>query len=150
MRFRSLAAVALCAALTSAVAGCGDDAEVFVASLAAPSGITSSATGTATFTLLEPETVSYTIDVSGITDVTASHIHDGAAGVSGPVIVGLFGGSFSGDGELVSGTFSAGADIGGGMTFDQLVEKMRAGTVYVNVHTTANPGGEIRGQIVLQ
>ena len=53
-------------------------------------------------------------------------------------------------GALVSGTLSAGANIGGSMTFDQLLEKMRAGTVYVNVHTTANPGGEIRGQIVLQ
>jgi hypothetical protein len=34
-----------------------------------------------------------------------------------------------------------------GKTLDDLLEQMRAGNTYVNVHTKAHPGGEIRGQI---
>ena len=33
-----------------------------------------------------------------------------------------------------------------GIDFNTLIEEMRAGTAYVNFHTTAYPGGEIRGQ----
>ena len=31
--------------------------------------------------------------------------------------------------------------------FAELVRAMRAGATYVNIHTTAFPGGEIRGQV---
>jgi hypothetical protein len=33
--------------------------------------------------------------------------------------------------------------------FNALIEEMRAGTAYVNFHTTAYPSGEIRGQVRL-
>ena len=36
-----------------------------------------------------------------------------------------------------------------GISFEALLEEMRAGTAYVNFHTTAYPGGEIRGQVRL-
>jgi hypothetical protein len=38
----------------------------------------------------------------------------------------------------------------GGETFATLVAKIRSGNAYINVHTPANPGGEIRGQLVAQ
>jgi hypothetical protein len=53
------------------------------------------------------------------------------------------------DGLLAEGTITA-ADLVGplaGMSIDDLLAEMRAGNAYVNVHSEANPGGEIRGQI---
>ena len=34
-----------------------------------------------------------------------------------------------------------------GSTIDEIVEEIRAGNTYVNVHTIANPAGEVRGQL---
>ena len=57
--------------------------------------------------------------------------------------------STTGTGTLVSD--SNGVTTGTpAITFDSLVSAIRAGNAYVNVHTTANPGGEIRGQITPQ
>src|SRR5450432_1390841 len=48
--------------------------------------VTTSATGSATVTIKEDRSVSAAVTVSGMT-ATASHIHEGAAGANGPVIV---------------------------------------------------------------
>ncbi len=131
-------------------AACGDDEEVFVATLGGANevpAVTTSASGTATFTLMQDGTVAYVVTVSNIQNVTASHIHDGAAGANGPVAVTFDVSGFSGtSGTLAAGTLTGGTNVSG-MSFQQLVDKMRTGGVYVNVHTQANPGGEIRGQI---
>ena len=101
-------------------------------------------------------TVHYTIEVNGITGVTGSHIHSGAAGVNGPIRIALYprpGVNFATtatgavNGILIEGSFTS-TDVVG-VTFDQLVEQMRAGTAYANVHTSTFPGGEIRGQVRL-
>jgi hypothetical protein len=47
-------------------------------------------------------------------------------------------------GTLVEGSFTA-ADMVN-YDFNTLIEEMRAGTAYVNFHSTLSPGGEIRGQ----
>lgn len=133
-------------------AACGEDEETFTAMLSGSNevpAVTTDASGTATFTLTEERTISYTITVSNIQNVTASHIHDAPAGVNGDVIVGLFDGPVTGsvNGTLISGTFDQSGVSQG--SFEDLLAKMRAGTVYVNVHTSENLGGEIRGQIQL-
>ena len=108
--------------------------------------------GEAVFTL-SPDgmTLSFTLTVSNINDVFASHIHLAAPGVVGPVVAPLFIGSKIGpfSGLLAQGTITA-ADLRGpllGMPLSALVAEIETGNTYVNVHTTANPGGEIRGQI---
>ena len=58
---------------------------------------------------------------------TAAHIHLGKKGVAGNVIVPLCAGN---------STIS-----------EKLVAQLEAGKTYVNVHTTKNPAGEIRGQV---
>ena len=85
-----------------------------------------------------------------------AHIHLQAPGANGPIVVWLYPpapppqlipGRF--DGVLAEGTFTAANLMGplAGMSLEDLVAEMRAGNTYVNIHTTANPGGEVRGQI---
>ena len=112
--------------------------------------ITTDATGTFAATVdLATGAISYTLTVPSITAATAAHIHLGAAGESGPVVVPLFAAA---DGSVdsidVSSTAGA-ADLVGPFAGDPLgfVTALLAGNLYVNVHTMANPPGEIRGQI---
>lgn len=100
--------------------------------------------------------LSYRLIAANIEDVVQSHIHLAPAGVNGPVVVWLYPsapparlipGRF--DGVLAEGTITA-ADLVGpmaGQPLSVLLDAMNAGNTYVNVHTLANPGGEIRGQI---
>ena len=96
---------------------------------------TSSATGTANVTVSEDCGVSAKVTVSGMT-ATAAHIHTGAAGANGPVAV-----PFTKTGEN-----SFEAPSGAKMNADQCAA-YKAGNTYVNVHSAAHPGGEIRAQL---
>ena len=102
---------------------------------------------------------SWRLLVSNIEDVTQSHIHCGSPSVNGPVVVFLFGLDATPDdhnGVLSSGTFTdanvidrpdSAACPGGISNFDDLMEKIASGEAYVNVHTSAHQGGEIRGPL---
>ena len=72
-----------------------------------------------------------------IGDVTAAHIHRGAAGVAGPPVVTL---------DPPDDNDSDDCDT----VDDALVDEIRTnpGGFYVNVHTADYPNGAIRGQIV--
>jgi len=111
------------------------------------------------------QSVSYKVIASNIDNVVASHIHIGATGVAGPVVVFLYGNAPAGggrhDGVLAEGTFTASNFTGplAGRPMSELLAAMAAGNTYVNVHTNdgltgtnTGPGdfasGEIRGQIV--
>lgn len=82
-------------------------------------------------------------------DTTAAHIHVGAVGVAGPIIFNIV---MSGTvPPTTTRTFTA-ADLVprpelGVNTFADAVDRLIAGETYVNVHTVANPTGEIRGQL---
>lgn len=125
------------------------------------------ATGQAKFQLNEQGTeLSYTLIVANIDNVIASHIHQGPADQNGPVVAFLFGavapGGGASNGVLATGTITAEDLVGplAGMELSDLLDQMRAGNTYVNVHTNdgvapANtgpgdfPGGEVRGQIAV-
>jgi hypothetical protein len=105
-------------------------------------------TATATAAVTNYNIVTHTFDVSvtvtGITpaEVTGFHIHQGAVGVNGPIIV-----DFNGLAPLVA--------AGTGFTFNATGVTLPAaseaaflgGGTYVNVHTAVFPGGAIRGQL---
>jgi hypothetical protein len=109
------------------------------------------------------DAITYTLSYSALEGaVTQSHIHFGSASQSGGISVFLC--SNLGNGPAgtqacpegpatISGTLRA-ADVIGpsaqGITageFAELIAAIRAGSTYVNVHSAAHPGGEIRAQI---
>jgi len=113
--------------------------------------VTTTATGTFTATLDEAAgTLTWTLSVPAITNATAAHIHTGAAGANGGVVLLLFAAPTGSPASTVnvSGTARA-ADLSGSLAgnFAGLVTALKAGTLYVNVHTSANAGGEIRAQV---
>jgi hypothetical protein len=114
--------------------------------------VTTSASGLATFAVIVDATgkrITYSLEATTITGITAAHIHNGdATTAAGPVVVTLF--STSPPTGPVNGKFADGTirtDDVQGMSLEELLNKMRDSTVYVNVHTTTYGGGEIRGQV---
>ena len=111
------------------------------------------ATGEATIEVNEGRTaLNYRLMVSAIDSVVAAHIHLGEPGENGPVVVPLFGGpatSVQADSVIAEGTITQDDLVNDleGQPFQALVGAMESGNAYVNVHTAANPAGEIRGQI---
>ena len=86
------------------------------------------------------------------TSTTAGHIHVGPAGISGPVII-----NFPRALAARTGDFAMSFRLGerdfvprpaqGINTIDDAIQSIVNGNSYVNIHTTQNPGGEIRGQL---
>jgi hypothetical protein len=114
-----------------------------------PNPVTTTASGTATVTFNEADsTFTYELAVSNLTDVTAAHIHIGKAEEVGPPAANLLDVAPAGavNGTLCSGTIKA-SDLKS-ETIASLLAKIQSGDAYVNVHTKANPDGEIRGQLV--
>jgi len=88
----------------------------------------------------------------GIFAGPGAHIHCGAEGMNGGIVAFLAGGVAVGlEGKIkVEGTLTdanVNGAVGCGSTISELVDSMRAGNTYVNVHSSANVFGEIRGQI---
>ncbi|WP_243325097.1 CHRD domain-containing protein [Geothrix sp. SG200] len=99
----------------------------------------STATGAAAFSV-NPTTkvLTGTVTTSGIAGV-AAHIHEGAPGVAGPIIIPLSGGA--------AGVWTVPANT---VLTDAQYAKLQTNGYYVNVHSAAFAAGEIRGQIELQ
>jgi CHRD domain-containing protein len=107
------------------------------------------ATGTATITIsADNSTITVALTFSGLSgDATAAHIHSGAADAMGPPIF-----PFQNVTSPVNATFTAAdypspAPTGAPADFAAAVTAMKAGMTYINVHTDACLGGEIRAQI---
>ncbi|MBD0337827.1 MAG: CHRD domain-containing protein [Thermoleophilia bacterium] len=123
-----------------------------------PVAIDTGAQGQAIFHLSKDGTsISYKLITANIVDVTQAHIHVvRLPNGTGPITVWLYPSApplqlipGRSDGVLAEGTFTA-ADLVGplaGGSLEDLLEEIAAGTAYVNVHTLANPPGEIRGDL---
>lgn len=112
--------------------------------------VTGNASGTATFTLTG-KTLTYVVNVSGLSgNALASHIHVGAAGTNGGIVLPFMAAGVQ-DGQVASGTVDLTQPVSNGQTSipgDSLISLLNNGNAYTNVHTAANAGGEIRGQIL--
>ena len=137
LAWRPLAAAVSMAALAfwSATAT-GADIKVTLSGANEVPPVTTSATGSGIVMIGMDGAVSGTITTTGIAG-TAAHIHEAPAGKNGGVIVPM---TKSGDNAFV---FPAGAKL-----TEAQMAALKAGNLYINVHSAANPGGELRGQLM--
>jgi hypothetical protein len=151
---RTAILTAACAAVFFVAAGCGSmgsDERSEGAAKSAPAGksqavkvtlsgaqevppVKTSASGNGTITVATDKSVSGSVTTSGV-EGTAAHIHDGAPGKNGPVIIPL---------TKNGNTWSVPA---GSKVTDEQYKNFQAGNLYVNVHSAANKNGEIRGNL---
>ena len=121
-----------------------------------------SATGSMTLTSNGVGVATYKLTVNGLTDITQAHIHSTTAGLnstqSGAVAVWLFDGPATGGAAAFNGVLGCNAGVSctssfnqvqiaaaSTLSYDQLISNIRNKLAYVNVHTTANGLGAIRG-----
>lgn len=97
--------------------------------------VTTSASGSGTITVAPDKSVSGSVTTTGVA-ATAAHIHNGPPGKNGPVII-----------PLVKTSDNVWSVPAGAKMTDAQHASYRAGELYVNVHSAANKGGEIRGQL---
>ena len=131
----TFAAAALVSLAAYSSVAFGDEVKVTLSGAQEVPAVKTSASGGGTIMINADKSVSGSVTTTGIAG-TAAHIHLAAAGKNGPVIVPL---TKSGD-----ATWSVPA--GAKLTDDQF-KAYKAGDLYVNVHSAANKGGEIRGQL---
>lgn len=136
IRFRKLTLVAAMFAFGAFGSGMALSADVKVMLSGANEvpPVTTSASGEGTISIADDGTVSGSVTTKGVVG-TAAHIHMAPAGKNGPVIV-----PFTKDGDTYKAPASA------KLTAEQM-KAFKAGELYFNVHSAANPGGELRGQL---
>jgi len=97
--------------------------------------VTTPASGTGTFTVGADKSVSGSVTISGMSP-TVAHVHEAAAGTTGPIIIPLT--------KISDNVWALPAGV---KLTDAQYESYKAGNLYFNVHSAAYKSGEIRGQI---
>jgi hypothetical protein len=167
-RTKVLAAIAL---TVVSVAGCEKSTEIdtnlyyngaLTGGKERPTPTTSTATGVAHITVTKGMQLTYYVSWTFLTGtVSGAHIHGpaDANNIANVLVdfsalpVGSSGQTFNATASgSASGTVNVGASavITGTVSGDSLMKLLNAGLLYVNVHTAANGGGEIRAQLLKQ
>ena len=149
------AGIAGAAVIAFLVASCGDSTgpggKVYTADLSPanerPTPFTTPGTGFATI-VDNGDRMDWTLQLTNMTGVILSHIHLGDSETVGPVIINLFipnvaTGTVSG--VVAQGTITNANNAN--VSLDSLRVLFNNGHAYVNVHTQAHTGGEIRAQV---
>ncbi len=150
--------VVLVALLATAAVVAAGSKTVYQAKLGDETGTGSDAHGNAVFQFADDGSgMSYKLVVNGLDNTIMAHIHVAStAGANGPVVLWLY--PDAPPAQLIPGIFNGllgsrtvtSADLVGplaGMSLTDLVMAIEEGRAYVNVHSQAFPGGEIRGTI---
>jgi hypothetical protein len=135
MKIRMLAVAAAGAFAVAAGAAGAKDVAVSLSGDQEVPAVTTQAKGTGKISVADDKSVTGSIKTTGITGV-AAHIHEAPAGQNGKPIITL---EKKGDSEWV-------VPAGSKLT-DAQVESLKAGNLYVNVHSAEHKGGEIRAQL---
>jgi len=120
-------------ALASGIAAA--DSKVALSGSEEVPAVTTSATGTGTIAIKDDKSVTGSVTTKDIVGV-AAHIHLAPAGKNGPPVITL---TKKSDNEW---TVPEGSKL-----TDEQYAAYKAGSLYVNVHSAANKGGEIRAQL---
>lgn len=111
----------------------------------------SGAAGSVMITISADESMIIVMDLTfeGLSGpATMAHVHAGAPGMAGPIVLDLGASPTSGlDRTFTAADYPSPPPSGAPASFAAFVDAMRAGDTYVNVHTAACAPGEIRGQI---
>jgi hypothetical protein len=132
-RFASAAVAGLLGAVLATAAQANDLKVTLTGSEEVPP-VATQARGMGTITVSDDRTVSGTVTTTGIA-ATAAHIHQGAKGANGGVLIPL-----TKNGEAF--TVPAGTKL-----TDAQYDAFKAGNLYLNVHSAAHKDGEIRAQL---
>jgi len=112
-----------------------------------PPPVESSGSGSGTVSVDEDGSIAYEVAYEDLTGApVAAHIHFGAVGVAGPVMLTLAQGESPFSGTLTEADFMP--VEGGPQTYEEGLEAIRDGMTYINLHTETNAAGEIRGQLL--
>jgi hypothetical protein len=119
-------------------------------------GLLTGAVGTATVAVdVTNQEIAVTLNLFNfLTATTAGHIHVGPRGVAGPVVINFPAtiagrtGDFPMTFRVGLAAFAARPEIGIA-TMTDAIQAIVGGGAYVNIHTSANPAGEIRGQLTI-
>jgi CHRD domain len=160
--------ICLSAITVAALAGCGDkgggdttgpEGEKFSAQLSGSSvvpAVTTTSTGSIQLQLVGDTLINFSLSVAGMTGVTQAHLHNAAAGANGATLVWLLpvnGNAAQPPSVPLTGVIATG-DIeptwvrgNPRLAMDSVKALLRAGRLYVDVHSSAFTNGEIRGQV---
>lgn len=119
----------------SAEVALAEDIKVSLTGAEETPAVTTAATGSGKFTIGADHGVSGSVKTSGI-EGTAAHIHLAPVGQSGPPVITLTKGA--------DGVWNVPADS---KLTDEQYASLKAGNLYVNVHSVDHKPGEIRGQL---
>lgn len=114
--------------------------------------VNSPGSGAAHITQVDGNTLKFEVRVANTTGIVAAHLHNAPMGVNGGVVVTLIPSqSPSGleNGVIAQGMIDA-SNLSGalaGKSIADLIKELEAGRIYVNIHTSTNQGGELRGQV---
>jgi len=125
-------------ALTLAVAAWSANAQAVKITLAGAQEVppvVSTATGSGTITVGADMGISGSVSTVGL-EGTMAHIHKGAPGQNGPVVV-----------PMVKSADNVWSIAAGAKLTEAQMQDFKDGNLYVNVHSAANKGGEIRAQL---
>ena len=131
---RAMSTIAAAALALAAGAVSAQQVKVMLAGDNEVPPVKTAAGGSGTITVAADKSVSGSVTTTGVAG-TMAHIHEAAAGKNGGVIIPL---KQQGDQWVVPE---------GAKLTDTQFEAFKAGNLYVNVHSAANPGGEVRAQI---
>lgn len=115
-----------------------------------PGGVETDGTCQLYLELVPMTAVKYKLQCFNLSGVTQAHIHTGKAQENGGILAPLFGlvdptGEI--DGTLSEGMIEGSDIVMEGVALGDLMNMIRSDQTYLNVHTDANPPGEVRGQI---